>query len=524
MQLRLPTKEEVQKYWVNEGPKLVILLLYILGNAAGFIYTFYIYRFPEEESHKKAFELLGYGLCFARAFAMVLKINCTLVLIPVLRNLLSWLRGTFLNNFVPFDKNITFHKGIAWVICFATFGHVMGHFNNYRIYEEGAAYNGIDDFGIAKGTTAYDLAFRTLAGWTGYVVVVVMIIMYTTAIESVRRPMFEYFWYSHHLFIVFFGLLVVHGLHSRLQETSFWKWVIGPCALYIIERLIRLLRSKKTTMLMQCRIHPSRVIELRMKTEHFKYKPGQYLFLNCPTIAQNEWHPFTITSAPEEDFVSVHINVVGNWTGKLSTLMNPDKKLGIVQENVLNAPDGKPILRIDGPYGAASEEVFKYKQVILIGAGIGVTPFASILKHIKFQLARTYTTTPLIEKVHFYWICRDRSSFAWFSGLIGALEMENHNNYLEIFPYLTGALSAQEIRDVMYGDEEKDLITGFTSPTQFGRPKWNEIFSDYALRYANKDVGVFFCGPKLLSKTLYKNATHFTKHSTCKFHYNKENF
>ncbi|KAM9970286.1 hypothetical protein ACTFIR_002136 [Dictyostelium discoideum] len=517
--MRLPTKEEIQRYWVNEGNKLILVILYTLGNIAAFVYTFVHYY------NSPAFEIVGYGVCFARGCAQLLKLNCALILVPVLRNLLSFLRGTFLNNYVPFDKNIVFHKLIAWVICFATFGHVMAHFNNFRLYQEIAPPEYKRILGIDYPDLKPDgYAFKTLAGWTGHVVCIVMVLMYTSAVESIRRPMFEGFWYTHHLFVVFFGLLVVHGLHSILEPTSFWKWVIGPCVLYIVERLIRLLRSKKTTMLIQARIHPSRVIEVRMKTERFKYKPGQYLFLNCPTIAQNEWHPFTITSAPEEDFVSCHINVVGNWTGKLSTLLNPDKKMGIVQEQVLKSPDGKPILRIDGPFGAASEEVFKYKQVILVGAGIGVTPFASILKHIKYQMARTYNTTPLIDKVHFYWICRDRNSFEWFSGLIGELEMENHNNFLEIHPYLTGALSAQEIRDVMYGDEEKDLITGFTTPTQFGRPKWDEIFADHALRYADKDVGVFFCGPKLLSKSLYKASTHYTKTTTCRFHYNKENF
>lgn len=69
-----------------------------------------------------------------------------------------------------------------------------------------------------------------------------------------------------------------------------------------------------------------------MKKVTFNYIPGQYLFLNCPYIAKNEWHPFTITSAPDEDFVSVHINIVGNWTGALAALLNPDKKLGIVQQ------------------------------------------------------------------------------------------------------------------------------------------------------------------------------------------------
>lgn len=42
---------------------------------------------------------------------------------------------------------------------------------------------------------------------------------------------------------------------------------------------------------------------------------------------------------------------------------------------------------MDGPFGTASEDVFQYEVAMLVGAGIGVTPFASILKSIwyKFQ-------------------------------------------------------------------------------------------------------------------------------------------
>lgn len=53
-----------------------------------------------------------------------------------------------------------------------------------------------------------------------------------------------------------------------------------------------------------------------MKTG-FKMDVGQYVFLNCPEISQLEWHPFTMTSAPEEDFFTVHIRKAGDWTETL---------------------------------------------------------------------------------------------------------------------------------------------------------------------------------------------------------------
>ena len=35
------------------------------------------------------------------------------------------------------------------------------------------------------------------------------------------------------------------------------------------------------------------------KSVNFKYRPGDYIFLQIPAIAKHEWHPFTISSAPE---------------------------------------------------------------------------------------------------------------------------------------------------------------------------------------------------------------------------------
>jgi NADPH oxidase len=518
-------KQRVKNYWVNDGPKVAFLAVFVLVNIAVFLERFLHYRYDRPS----VFVILQYGVCFARGSAASIKFTSACILLPVLRNFLSWLRGTWVNNYVPIDKNLAFHRLCAWVIAGLTVIHIMSHFYNFKQYTL-ASLPQLQAIGRNSIPTLQGLAFQSISGATGHIVVLIMVLMYSSAVESIRRPMFEIFWFTHHLFILYYGILSFHGAAALLEPPTFVYWIVGPLALYFIERTVRILRGKQTTMLLLARQHPSRVIELRMKKHSFEYEPGQYLFLNCPYISKNEWHPFTITSAPDEDFVSVHINAVGNWTNALTTLLNPEKKTGIVQEDLLEAPDGSAILRIDGPFGAASDQVFKYKTVVLVGAGIGVTPFASILKHIKNSIQRAGTTAAKspIDKVYFYWICRDKNSFEWFSNMIAALERENVNNFLEINTYLTGALSPDEVRDVMYGTDEEsaDQITGLSSPTHFGRPKWPDVFSELAKKHVNEDVGVFFCGPRVLSKDLYKNSVDHTstQEGGCRFHYNKENF
>ena len=46
-------------------------------------------------------------------------------------------------------------------------------------------------------------------------------------------------------------------------------------------------------------------------------RPGQYAHLNVPQISFAEWHPFTITSVPSDNFIMFHIKSAGDWTALL---------------------------------------------------------------------------------------------------------------------------------------------------------------------------------------------------------------
>jgi NADPH oxidase 2 len=139
-------------------------------------------------------------------------------------------------------------------------------------------------------------------------------------------------------------------------------------------------------------------MELQIKKEKTTVRAGQYIFLSCPEVSYFQWHPFTLTSAPEEDYISVHIRVVGDFTRELSKAVGcdfdtkergkgdnkGDKKGdladgGKVVGTISNPPLNRtlPRVMVDGPFGSASEDFLKYETVLLVGGGIGVTPFAS---------------------------------------------------------------------------------------------------------------------------------------------------
>ena len=152
---------------------------------------------------------------------------------------------------------------------------------------------------------------------------------------------------------------------------------------------------------------------------------------------------FTITSAPEDPYVSVHVRQVGDWTYALGDRLGvgPSVVAGMTKAAMKGAEKDDdtgftrgefveldaaaaavtlPKVRIDGPYGAPAEDVFKGQVAILVGAGIGVTPFASILKHIWWRQKRG--TLGALRRVEFFWVCRDTPSFGWFQTLLQEVE------------------------------------------------------------------------------------------------------
>lgn len=55
---------------------------------------------------------------------------------------------------------------------------------------------------------------------------------------------------------------------------------------------------------------PTRVVKLAVNRPRLTpYRAGQYVFVNIPEIAYFQWHPFMLTSCPEEDNLCVHVRV-----------------------------------------------------------------------------------------------------------------------------------------------------------------------------------------------------------------------
>lgn len=570
-----------EHYFADNWKRVWIILLWIAVMAGLFTWKFIQYR------HRAAFEVMGYCVCAAKGAAETLKLNMALILLPVCRNTITWLRNTKLGTFIPFDDNLNFHK----VVALAIVGGVIIHGGVHLTCDFPRILNAPEstfrlirhDFDDKRPTYGFFLV--SIEGITGVIMVVLMIIAFTLATRWFRRSLvklpkpfhrvtgFNAFWYSHHLFIIVYICLVIHGIflflsHSWYQKTT-WMYLAVPVLIYVSERSLRALRSGYHGVNIQkVAIYPGNVLTLHMtKPQGFKYKSGQYVFVKCPDVSPFEWHPFSITSAPADDYVSVHIRTSGDWTQELKRVFSEvceppvGGKSGLLRADYALEGEKRgmklPRILIDGPYGAPAQDYKKYDVMLLIGLGIGATPFISIVKDMlnNMRLADQQDSNPDMDKqkpsetprrrkkeacetaqAYFYWVTREQGSFDWFKGIMNEIGEYDQKGMIELHNYLTSVYEEGDARSALItmlqalnqAKNGVDILSGTRVRTHLGRPNWRKAFSKMAANHKGARIGVFYCGPAMLVPELSSLAQEYNdKYSTSygtRFDFHKENF
>ncbi|CCM05202.1 uncharacterized protein FIBRA_07411 [Fibroporia radiculosa] len=531
---------------------------------------FFAYGWYAQAINQKlaALNSLKWSVWVSRGAGLVLAFLAAALHLPMLRNIIRIIRPKVAFLF-PADENIWFHRQVAYAMLFWTMVHATAHYVNFFNVE----------LTQVRQEFALDIHYTQAGGITGHFMLLCMLLMYTTAHHKIRHQCFEAFWYTHHLAFFFFFALWTHADGCFVRDSvapaytstfpfynpefclgyQSWRFTIWPGVLYFGERIWREIRARRATRLSKVLVHPSGAMELRIVKPSFKYVAGQWLFIQVPDISGFQWHPFTITSAPEDPYVSVHIRQVGDWTYALGdrvgagpsvvAAMTKAAMMGSEKDDSIYGTRGDfieldpttnarplPAVRIDGPYGAPAEDVFNMEVAVLVGAGIGVTPFASILKHIWYRQKKG--TLQSLKRVEFFWICRDAPSFGWFQTLLQEVEAAQVDpNFLRINIYLTQKVGEDMLWNIAVNDagSEYDPLTLLRTRTMFGRPDWKSIYS--RMRQAielgqylpgvneqlKTKVGTYFCGPGAIAKAI-KEACVTSSTPNINFTFAKEHF
>ncbi|GMJ04433.1 ARABIDOPSIS THALIANA RESPIRATORY BURST OXIDASE HOMOLOG F, respiratory burst oxidase protein F [Hibiscus trionum] len=570
-------------YYLEENWKRIwVMSLWIMIMIGLFTWKFFQYK------QKSAFVVMRYCVLTAKGAAETLKFNMALILLPVCRNTITWLRSTKLGLLMPFDDNINFHKTIAAAIVIGVILHAGNHLacDFPRLIHSSTRDYGIylHDFGSHKPT--YMDLVKGPEGVTGILMVIFMAIAFTLATKWFRRNLiklpkpfdritgFNAFWYSHHLFVIVYILLIIHGVflylvHIWYRKTT-WMYLAVPVLLYAGERTLRFFRSGfYTVRLLKVAIYPGGVLTLQMsKPPQFRYKSGQYMFVQCPAVSPFEWHPFSITSAPGDDYLSVHIRQLGDWTQDLKRIFSEVCELPVAGKSGLLRADETtkksfPKLLIDGAYGAPAQDYHKYDVLLLVGLGIGATPFISILKDLlnnivkmeQADLASDTSRTPdqtngsnestapdrvspkrkktlRTTNAYFYWVTREQGSFDWFKGVMDEVADLDQRGVIEMHNYLTSVYEEGDARSALitmvqalnHAKNGVDIVSGTRVRTHFARPKWKNVLSKLSSKHCNARIGVFYCGAPVLAKELSKLCYEFNQKGSTKFEFHKEHF
>lgn len=408
-----------------------------------------------------------------RALGACLDLNAAFVLLPVMRRLLGWLRPRWLGRLLPVDEAIDFHKLVGHVLFALSLAHGAAFVVAFAEGHSGAPLRG---------------ALGSLRGLSGALLLGLLAVMWSFALGFVRRSRrFELFYFTHLLYAPFLVLLVLHA--PRILLFSGFAIVA-----FVVEHLLRLARRRPAARVVSATPLRSGVTRLELeRPPGFAFGAGDYVFLRLPAVARHEWHPFTISSAPEAPALGVHVRSLGNWSSAL-------------RQRVEAHPAEPLTAHVDGPYGSPSARIFQSRFAVLIGAGIGVTPFASVLESIvlKSQHART---SPL-EKAHFFWLNRDQYSFEWFRELLARLEVEDTQRRLDLHLCMTRvpsgvtAFGLELAREVMHASGRSDFITGLRTKTHLGQPDWEALLGTIAERHRPAVVDVYYCGPHGLAQKL----------------------
>ncbi|XGW18396.1 hypothetical protein V3C99_002767 [Haemonchus contortus] len=484
---------------------IAILFIFCAINLIVFLERFWHYRYETE--HRDLRRVMGAGIAITRGAAGALSFCMAVVLLTVCRNVITLLRETPIGEFIPFDSAITFHKIVALFAAFWAALHTIGHCVNFYhvatqsqeglhcLFQEAV-------FGSNFLPSISYWFYGTITGLTGILLVAVMSIIYVFALPCFMKRAYHAFRLTHLLNVAFYALTVLHGLPKLLDSPKFWYYAIGPVIIFIIDRIMGMRQEYKKLKILNAELLPSDIIYLQFKRPlSFSFRSGQWVRISSPAFscAFNECHAFSLASAPQSPTLELYIKAVGPWTWKLRS--------EIIRSQASGSP--YPYVHMNGPYGDGNQEWTNYEVAILIGGGIGVTPYASTLTDLVLETTSGRHHNVKCKKVYFLWICPTHKNYEWFVDVLKDVEELDQNRLLETHIFVTQFFHKFDLRTTMLyicekhfrGDHQgKSMFTGLRAHNHFGRPNFDAFFSHIqGIHSEMSDIGVFSCGPSQLN-------------------------
>ncbi|XP_036114059.1 NADPH oxidase 4 isoform X2 [Molossus molossus] len=532
-----------RSWLANEGVKHLCLLIWLSLNVLLFWKSFLKYNQGPEYHYLH--QMLGLGLCLSRASASVLNFNCSLILLPMCRTLLAYLRGS---QKVPsrrtrrlLDKSRTFHITCGVTICIFSGVHVAAHLVNTVSFSE----NYREDF-VELNVARYrdedprKLLFTSVPGLTGVFMVLVLFLMITASTYAIRVSNYDIFWYTHNLFFVFYMLLMLHVSGGLIKYQTNLDTHPPGCInlngtryqnIHLLENLSEHFHeSFPGGFSKPDEVTRNTSVKICMEEPRFQANfPQTWLWISgslCLYCAERLYRcirsnkPVTIISVISHPSDVMEIRMVKEnfkaRPGQYITLHCPSVSALENHPFTLTMCPTETKATFGVHLKIVGDWTERFRDLLLPPSSEDseILPFIQSRKYPKDDW-KPYK----LRRLYFIWVCRDIQSFRWFADLLCLLHnkfwQENRPDYVNIQLYLSQTDGIQKI----IGEKYQAL----NSRLYIGRPRWKLLFDEIAKCNRGKTVGVFCCGPSSISKTLHKLSNQNNSYGT-RFEYNKESF
>jgi predicted ferric reductase len=229
---------------------------------------------------------------------------------------------------------------------------------------------------VARAETAEDfMRYWWFSGWvrnTGLVSLAIFILLVALSMSS--KIAYHRWKRSHDFFGALLVLIVIHAVLAngeimRHPVLRVWHgtWVLLALAASLYVRVFyRRFGPLYDYAVESVEEVGDSITEITLKSEGRSLRPGagQFVYVSFDADAVNkEPHPFSLSSAPEAAHLRLSIKRLGDWT-----------------RDVAQIKPGKSV-RIWGPYGQFTRLALTQPQMplVMIGGGIGITPFLSLV-------------------------------------------------------------------------------------------------------------------------------------------------
>ena len=207
--------------------------------------------------------------------------------------------------------------------------------------------------------------------------------------------------------------------------------------------------------------------------KNFNTYPGCYFLVCIKNISYLEWHPISLIDNTNNRLTFCAKDMgEGTWTGNLRQLKRKDTIEDLFNKEVY----------LQGPYGNINLDYSKYKNIITIAGGIGITSILSILSYINELIYLKKTKN--IQNILFIWIIQHTSMLDYFNKYIIQLE--------------------HEVTDIKIFVTKQEKESTFPIYINFEKPNMKNILKEYSEQKSlnSKDIAIISCGPERLIKDI----------------------